>query len=200
LQLSVTGATIGNGGWVELHLAGRGEKPFTLVRFALDSTDELKIVEVYLEGKVTSPVLRFGVDVSRLEAVVNVANPALGESIRNRLDVLSPDMRGTAEWYGSTGRGLPYAVSRPRRVAVSRRRVLSIPNARLSVPSGSRLGHEFYKQLGEVWRRLDAAGVRDKNKAIADANGIDPPLVASWVKRARKIGCIPQPIGKGSRS
>ena len=200
--MRVSRFSVGNGGWAEVHLTGRGEKPFTLVRFGrTDGDDELRVVEVYVAGAVTNSVLRF-LDTTRLETIVNVTIPEFGRSIRQWLDVVSPDVRGTAAWYKSTGRNMPAAVPPPYRHGrgVTNGRVLITPDARIAVPEGPRLGPGFYRQLGKVWRRLDAAGVRDKNERIAEANNVDTRRVASWIKRARKSGYVPTAAGKGSRS
>jgi hypothetical protein len=65
------------------------------------------------------------------------------------------------------------------------------PLRRLERPAGRRLGPEFYQQVAEVYQDAVSRGLSPRKRMQEDTDAAQD-TVASWIKRARKLGYLPK--------
>jgi hypothetical protein len=183
--------SIGNGGWVRLHLDGRTPKPFALVRFR-ESSGRLTVAALYLEGPIRNGVLKY-LSVTALEDVANL--PGIAESIRNRAEVVSIDLGRAARYYATTP--VPEIPENP---TGSKDRGSSYElgpvDCRLDVPTEGTYPDSFYQAVAKVYEAL-VARREAYAPAIAKANSVETTTVHRWVREARHRKILGPPRGRG---
>ena len=183
--------SVGNGGWVRLHLDGRTAKPFVLVRFH-DSSGRLTVSELYLDGPISSNVLHH-LSVTALEDIANLPN--IAPAIRNGTDVVSPDLGRLARYYQTT----PVPEIPERRTMRKSRGAsyrLGPVDCRLDVPTTSTYPDSFYQAVADLYEAL-VARREPYAPAIAEANGVKNVTVHRWVREARHRHILGSPRGRG---
>jgi hypothetical protein len=91
---------VGNDGWVRLRVRTRQKpEPFVLVRVIDDEHDWFCIREMYVEGRISNPLLKT-LSVSTIERFLNLPDNA--QAIRYRLWTPGPDLRTAASYYATT--------------------------------------------------------------------------------------------------
>lgn len=195
---------IGNGGWMRVELLDGG---IAYVRAAPASDGKLEVVELYVEGHLTTDVLR-SVPLGQITAACN--SPGVEEAIRGRLKIPGPDLRRLVSFFATTfgpqarhwvaeSMRAQFADSTVEQPAVSddtplqqtaplpakvrkSRRVLKAP-PRKPYPDS------FYEKVADQYL---AASAETSSPAVVLAKraGVPTTTVHGWVQEARRRGLL----------